>query len=82
MAHLHCPTPKLKLRPIPIQVIQECIPVGCVPSAAVAVCPGGGLPWGEGGLCPEVSARGEEGCLPRGDVWQTSPPCGQNDKRL
>ena len=25
--------------------IQECIPVGCVPSAAVAVSGGDGLPW-------------------------------------
>ena len=35
---------------------QECIPVGCVPSAAVAVCSGGGegVPapgGGEGGVC-------------------------------
>ena len=34
---------------------QECIPVGCVPSAAVAVCPGGstrgGLP---GGVLPDT----------------------------
>ena len=29
---------------------QECIPVGCVPSAAVAVCPGGGYPHKEGGV--------------------------------
>ena len=35
---------------------QECIPVGCVPSAAVAVC------W-MGVVCPGVSARG---CLPGG----------------
>ena len=33
-------------------VKQECIPVGCVPSAAVAVCWGvsvwgKGMPWGE-----------------------------------
>ena len=54
---------------------QGCIPVGCVSSAAVAVCWGWGLP---GGVCPErgVSARGEgvfaweggvsaqRGCLP------------------
>ena len=31
---------------------QECIPVGCVPSAAVAVC------WGGGSSRGEVSARG------------------------
>ena len=29
------------------ELIKECIPVGCVPSAAVAVC------WrGEGAVCP------------------------------
>ena len=38
------------------QVKQECIPVGCVPSAAVAVC------WG---VCPG-------GCLPRGNTWGMS----------
>ena len=36
---------------------QECIPVGCVPSAAVAI-------WG--GVCPE-------GCLPRGCVHLPPP---------
>ena len=50
-----------------IRGIQECIPVGCVPSAAVAMsipaCTGqvGGVSQhalGEGGVCPE-------GCLPR-----------------
>ena len=51
-----------------IKLIQECIPVGCVPSAAVAVSPGGGvcsqgdrlggcLLWG--GVC-------SQGCLPPG----------------
>ena len=59
---------------------QECIPVGCVPSAAVAVC------WG-------VSARGvsthggvsaQGGCLPRGRVYpcmhwgRHNPPPRQN----
>ena len=34
---------------------QECIPVGCVPSAAVAIS--------EGAVRPEVSAQG---CLPGG----------------
>ena len=70
---------------------QECIPVGCIPSTAVAVSgwgvsaqeggrgclPGGCLP--RGGVC----ARG---CLPKGGVcprgvsaWGcTSPLCGQN----
>ena len=50
---------------------QECIPVGCVPSAAVAVCRGGAwsLSGGclPGGVCPGagVSARGR-GCLTGG----------------
>ena len=35
---------------------QECIPVGCIPSAAVAISGGGCLP------------RGCRGCLPRGRV--------------
>ena len=36
---------------------QECIPVGCLPSAAVAVC------WGVGDVCQEgVSARGRGVC--------------------
>ena len=39
---------------------QECIPVGCVPSAAVAIC------WGGGCLPGGVSAQ--RGCLPRGGV--------------
>ena len=53
---------------------QECIPVGCVLSAAVAVCRGMSA-WGVC-ICP----RGL--CLPgvRG-IWQT-PPCAQNDRRL
>ena len=52
-----------------VHVSQECIPVGCVPpSAAVAVCRGGGCLPGGGG-------SGQGGCLPRGDVCQiTSPP--------
>ena len=40
---------------------QEYIPLGCVPSAAVAVCPGGLL--GRGALPRGVSAQG---CLPGG----------------
>ena len=65
---------------------QECIPVGCIPSAAVAV--GGG-----GGVCPSVywdmSTRG--GVYPSA-CWDMSvqgglaqcmlgyaPPCEQND---
>ena len=47
---------------------QECIPAGCVPSAAVGigegdVCPGGCLLWGvsvQGGVCPD-------GIFPGGD---------------
>ena len=47
------------------KIQQECIPVGCVPSAALAVWWGGGCPGGcvclpSGGVWPE-------GCLPRGD---------------
>ena len=41
-------------------LLQECIPVGCVQSAAVAVCRmwGGGLS-AQGNVCPEgVSAQG------------------------
>ena len=50
---------------------QECIPVGCVPSAAVAVC------WGVSAL--GVSAHGGclpmGGCLPKGGVcpWGAYP---------
>ena len=67
---------------------QEWIPVGCVPSAAAAVCPrGGGLPgWC---VCPvgvytrDVSAQGGGECLPRGVVsageLYTTLPCEQND---
>ena len=71
---------------------QECIPVGCVPSAAVAVC-WGGVCLG-GGVCPGVSAQGgvcPGGCLHRGVSAQgvcipacTGPdtPCGQNDRQV
>ena len=56
--------------------VQECFPVGCVPSAAVAVYWGGGemgcLPTG--GVCLQgLSAQGGvclEGCLPR---WGCRP---------
>ena len=51
--HLQLAAPKLKVK-------QECIPVGCVPSAAVAIS------WGGGQVLPR-------GCLPRGvypgGVW-------------
>ena len=47
-------------------LLQECIPVGCVPSAAVAVCWGG------------VSARGclPGGCLPGGVCLEGVCPGG------
>ena len=49
-----------------INVQQECIPVGCVPSAAVAVC------WG-GGVCPG-------GGVSQHALGQAPPPpCEQND---
>ena len=48
---------------------QECIPVGCVPSAAVAI--GGGSARGcvrvcvcEGGVCPGGCVCPEQVCLP------------------
>ena len=37
---------------------QVCIPVGCVPSAAVDVCGGRGWRVSPEGVCPGVSARG------------------------
>ena len=42
---------------------QECIPVGCVPSAAIAMS----IPacTAQGGVCPRgVSAQGEGVCIP------------------
>ena len=55
---------------------QESIPVGCVPSAAVAVS--GWL----GAVCPRwVSTQG--GCLPRWCLSDTqSSPGGQNDRQV
>ena len=47
-------------------VKQECIPVGCVPSAAVAVCWGGG--FYPGGVCPG------EGGVSQHVLGQTPPP--------
>ena len=44
---------------------QECIPVGCVTSAALAICPGGGcLP---GGVCPNA-------------CWDTTPMNRMTDR--
>ena len=51
---------------------QECIPVGCVPSAAVAVCWGGGLPRGvrPGGICPRGGGGSAQGwCLADTPRW-------------
>ena len=55
---------KSKDRSIRILVQQECIPVECVPSAAVAVCCGGCLPGGV--VCPggRRQPAGGGGCLP------------------
>ena len=47
---------------------QECIAVGCVPSAAV----GGGVCL-EGGVCPE-------GDLPRGGVCTSHPPVNRQTR--
>ena len=44
---------------------QECIPIGCVPSAAVAVCW-----WGGGG---SVSAQGVGVCIPASTKADTLP---------
>ena len=41
---------------------QECIPVGCVQSAAVAIS------WGRVSAREGVFAQGYVGCLPRGSV--------------
>ena len=49
---------------------QECIPVGCIPSTAVAVT-GRCLP--RGGGC-------DQGCVCLGRLWQTPPPREQNDR--
>ena len=52
---------------------QECIPVGCVPSAAVAVgrgvCPGGG------GVCPGgISQHALGSGVYSSACWDTPPP--------
>ena len=64
---------------------QECIPARCIPSAAVAVCRGGGVC--PGGVCAGISVRG---CLSRdvclrgvsaqwGGVSGRHSPCERND---
>ena len=73
-----------------ILVKQESIPVGCVPSSAVAVglvcflLPGRGV-------CPGVSSQRRAECLPRGVSGQGDggclpdnplPPCEQNDRQV
>ena len=52
-----CDEPTIRLKQTEL-VIQGCIPVVCVPSAAVAVLVGEGG-WSAGGCLPR-------GCLPRG----------------
>ena len=67
---------------------QACIPVGCVPSVAVAVSWGGGVCLGvsaeEWGVCPGVGPRNgvstQERCLSQGGL--PHPPRGENDRRL
>ena len=59
-ADLHC-TDLLFLR---ILTQEECIPVGCVPPAAVAVSVGV-FPGGMGGCMPGGGSA-QWGCLPRG----------------
>ena len=56
------------------KTLQECIPVGCLPSVALAVSEGGGL-------LPRVSVRGclprgcpPRGCLPEGGVCPVGTP--------
>ena len=63
---------------------QECIPVGCVPSATVAVCLRG-VP-ARGGSAPEglpapggVPAPGR-GVVSQHALRQTPPPCGQSHR--
>ena len=74
---------------------QECIPVGCVSSATVAMCilactgQGGGgvyprMHW-VGGVYPRMHWAG--GVCPGGSVCipactGQTPPCGQNDKQV
>ena len=56
--HLHRKIKFMKMFAVKFIKRQECIRVGCVPSAAVAVCWDGG--WGvcQGGVCRGVSVQG------------------------
>ena len=49
--------------------LQECIPVGCVPAAEVAM----GLS-AQGGVCLGVSPRGDVSQHALGAYWDTQPP--------
>ena len=72
---------------------QECIPVGCVPSAAVAVpggvcLPGGGclpargcLP-GRGGQGRVSACRGVSACQGEGGICLSHSPCEQNERHV
>ena len=74
-----------------ISIVPECIPVGCVPSAAVAAGGGGAVsqhPLGKGG-CVSQHALGRGDVCP-GDVawegnicpnacWDTHTPSERND---
>ena len=59
----------------------ECIPVLCVPSAAVAVFGGRGVCAGWVSAWEMVSAQVGRGCLSRGFVCQTLP-YEQNDRQV
>ena len=56
---------------------QECIPVGCVPPAAVAVWGGGGVPASvHAGIPPGVGLETPPGVgleTPQGWAWKPSP---------
>ena len=60
-------------------VLQECIPLGCVPPAAVAVPVGGVVSARAGVVCPGGVCPGE---LPGGCLPATTLHCGQNDRHM
>ena len=94
-----CPSAILQLRHrFEIIMIQDCIPVGCVPPARwpynpACSAPGGGA-WFGGCLLPGGSVCSHGGCLVWGGrclvwgVWgipvctEADPPCEQNHTRL